>query len=117
MTNENKQDNSQLTFSHINRWLLQSTVLNNFFLLAKKALANNNRIGFKHSDYYPEADIYEQGADHLVRGDQLIHDLTQTVLQQLANINGQTVSLETFFTSDLFIFKSELVKRHGLEHE
>jgi hypothetical protein len=35
----------------------------------------------------------------------------------LANINGQTVSLETFFTSDLFIFKSELVKRHGLEHE
>jgi hypothetical protein len=117
MTNENNQDKSQLTFSHINRWLLQSKMLNNFFLLAKKALANNNRIGFKHSDYCHEADIYEQGADHLVRGAQLIHDLTQTVLQQLANTNGQTVSLETFFTSDLFIFKSELVKRHGLEHE
>jgi hypothetical protein len=117
MTNENNQDKSQLTFSHINRWLLQSKMLNNFFLLAKKALANNNRIGFKHSDYYHEADIYEQGTDHLVRGAQLIHDLTQTVLQQLANTNGQTVSLETFFTSDLFIFKSELVKRHGLEHE
>nr|WP_297347540.1 hypothetical protein [uncultured Glaciecola sp.] len=116
-TSESNQDNYELTFPHISRWLLQSKTLNSFFSLAKKTLAKNNRIGFQNSEHYHEADIYEQGADHLVRGAQLIHDLTQAVSQQLANKNGETVSLDTFFTSDLFIFKSELVKRHGLKHE
>jgi hypothetical protein len=116
-TSESNQDNYELTFSHISRWLLQSKTLNSFFSLAKKTLAKNNRIGFKNSEHYHEADIYEQGADHLVRGAQLIHDLAQAVSQQLANKNGKTASLDTFFTSDLFIFKSELVKRHGLKHE
>jgi hypothetical protein len=111
------EDDTELTFLHISRWLLQSKTLNSFLSVAKKALAKNSRIGFKNRGYDYEADIYEQGADHLVRGAQLIYNLTQGVSQQLANKNSQTVSLDTFFTSDLFIFKSELVKRHGLKHE
>jgi len=114
---EKNESNSELTFTHISRWLLQSKTLNNFFSLAKKTLAKNNRIGFKNSHDYHQPDIYEQGALHVAQGAQLIYDLNEAVLQQLANKTNQAVSLDAFFTSDLFIFKSELVKRYGLKYE
>ncbi len=115
----NKKDTgqSELTFTHISRWLLQSQTLNSFFALAKKALAKNNRSGFKGNNDYRAADIYEQGAEQIVQGAKLIHDLNGAVFQQIDNKNEQFGSLESIFRSDLFIFKSELVKRHGLKHE
>jgi hypothetical protein len=116
-TLENSEDKPELTFTHISRWLLQSKTLNNFFSLAKKTLANNNRVGFKNSQDFHEPDIYEQGGEQIAQGGKLIHDLHQAVFQQLANKKSQIVTLETFFTSDLFIFKGELIKRHGLKDE
>jgi hypothetical protein len=116
-TLENSEDKPELTFTHISRWLLQSKTLNKFFSLAKKTLANNNRAGFKNSQDFHEPDIYEQGGEQIAQGGKLIRDLHHAVFQQLANKNSQLVTLEIFFTSDLFIFKGELVKRHGLKHE
>lgn len=115
----NKKDTGkpELTFAHISRWLLQSQTLNSFFGLAKKALAKNNRTGFKGNNDYHVADIYEQGAEQIAQGAKLIHDLNDAVFQQIDNKNQQFGSLEAIFRSDLFIFKSELVKRHGLKHE
>lgn len=110
-------DKLELTFPHISRWLLQSPTLNNFFGLARKALAKNNRTGFKNNNDYHAADIYEQGAEQIVQGAKLIHDLNEAVFKQIENKNEQFGSLEAIFRSDLFIFKSELVKRHGLKHE
>jgi hypothetical protein len=114
---ENSENKPELTFTHISRWLLQSKTLNNFFSLAKKTLAKNNRVGFKSNKDFHELDIYEQGGEQIVQGGKLIHDLNQAVFQQLANKNSELVTLEIFFTSDLFIFKGELEKRHGLKHE
>lgn len=108
---------SELTFTQIRRWLLQSQTLNSFFGLARKALAKNNRAGFKNNNDYHAADIYEQGAEQIAQGAKLIHELTDSVFQQIKNKDEQFGSLDTIFRSDLFIFKSELVKRHGLKHE
>jgi len=115
--NKKETGKSELTFTHISRWLLQSPTLNNFFGLARKALAKNNRAGFKNNNDYHAADIYEQGAEQIVQGAKLIHDLNEAVFKQIENKNQQCGSLEAIFRSDLFIFKSELVKRHGLKHE
>ena len=115
--NKRETGKSELTFTHISRWLLQSPTLNNFFGLARKALAKNNRAGFKNNNDYHAADIYEQGAEQIVQGAKLIHDLNEAVFKQIENKNQQYGSLEAIFRSDLFIFKSELVKRHGLKHE
>jgi hypothetical protein len=115
--NKKETGKIELTFTHISRWLLQSPTLNNFFGLARKALAKNNRAGFKNNNDYHAADIYEQGAEQIVQGAKLVHDLNEAVLKQIENKNQQFGSLEAIFRSDLFIFKSELVKRHGLKHE
>jgi len=112
-----ENDKSELEFTDINRWLLQSQRLNSFFALAKKSLAKNNRAGFKNSDDYHTADIYEQGAEQIMQGAKLIHDLHDKIFQQIENKNKQSGSLDAFFSADLFIFKSELMKRHGLRHE
>lgn len=120
----NKKENgkSEFTFTQIKRWLLQSQTLMRFFALATKTLSKNNRAGFKNSHDYHPADVYEQGAEQLMLGAKLIHDLNQSVFQHIEsknkeNKNKESASLDALFRSDLFIFKSELAKRHGLKHE
>jgi hypothetical protein len=115
----NKKENgkSELTFTQIKRWLLQSQTLMRFFALATKTLAKNNRAGFKNSHDYHAPDIYERGAEHLLLGVKLIQDLNESVFQRIENKNKESASLDALFRSDLFIFKSELAKRHGLKHE
>ncbi len=127
--NINKKENgkSEFTFTQIKRWLLQSPTLMRFFALATKTLSKNNRAGFKNSHDYHAADVYEQGAEQLMRGAKLIHDLNESVFQRIENKNKENknkenknkeyASLDALFRSDLFIFKSELAKRHGLKHE
>jgi len=115
----NKKENgkSELTFAQIQRWLLQSQTLMRFFTLATKTLAKNNRAGFKNNHDYHAADIYEQGAEQLMQGVKLIQDLNESVFQRIENKNKESASLDALFRSDLFIFKSELAKRHGSKYE
>ena len=115
--NKKANGKSELEFTQIKRWLLQSQTLNRFFALAKKSLIKNNRVGFKNTHDYHSADIYEQGADHIMQGAKLIHAVSDAIFQMIDNKNKQSGALAAFFSADLFIFKSELIKRHGLKHE
>lgn len=114
---ESENGLSQLQFSDIQRWVLQSQTLNRFFALAKTSLAKNNRAGFKRTEGYHSPDTYEQGAQEVARGVELVAQLSEAILQAPRPNDGDTMTLDSIFMSDLFIFKSELVKRHGIEDE
>lgn len=104
--------NQHTEFTDIRRWTLQAPTLNQFFVIASKALAKNNRVGFKNEADFVDADIYELGALELTKAAQLISNLQASVSHYLDS-GTEKGTLDTFFASDLFIFKSELIKRHG----
>jgi hypothetical protein len=106
-----------IQFSDIRRWVLQSQTLNGFFTLAKKALAKNNRVGFKDANDYLEPALYEEGAQEMARALDMMKQITKAIKLKLDSDTTEEVSLHSIFDADLFIFKSELVKRHGLKYE
>lgn len=105
------------TFADIRRWLLQSPSLNQFFALASKALAKNNRAGFKNIQNLASNDIYSLGGEQLNHCVNIISRFRQAVLlasmQHAGNKSRSAEDIESIFQADLFIFKSEFVKRHG----
>ena len=111
------EHDSVLRFSDIRRWVLQSQTLNRFFDLAKKALSKNNRAGFKDARNYHELAVYESGAQELANGLSMMNQLNKAIFKQLGNNTDSAALLAQIFHADLFIFKSELVKRHGLRDE
>lgn len=108
---------SEPTISDLNRWLLQSQTLNQFFSLAKKALAKNNKMGFKSADISTlqsdELAIYERGGEQLNICVDVIVEYCEGVATKVQSMEDETQNLGSFFRSDLFIFKDEFEKRHG----
>jgi hypothetical protein len=104
-------------FADIRRWLLQSPSLNQFFSLASKALAKNNRAGFKEIQNLASNDIYYLGGEQLNHCVDVVSRFRKAVLlasvQHGANKSDSAADVESIFQADLFIFKNEFVKRHG----
>ncbi len=111
------QSGSLPAFTDIRRWLLQSQTLNQFFSLATKALAKNNRVGFKAVEDFSSSDIYELGGEQLYKCVDIIKRFRQAVLlastTKKPDLSSKASDLDSIFQSDLFIFKSEFAKRHG----
>ena len=124
-----KVADAEFSFEKLQRWQLQQPALNKIFNAAKKALSKNNRAGFKAGDDTDE-ELLLAGADALNKINQMIDTFlahfkqtseddadTTTLLEKNKQKEHQHNDLRQIYSSDLFIFKDELQKRHRGKHE
>jgi hypothetical protein len=113
-----------LSFTEAKQYLLGSSSLQSTLKEATNRFKKNNKSGFQNSSHFVEAQLYLDSNDAVMHCLQLSEALKHKLKAlsdggNCTDVNNYDANLsfdnwlQEKYRSDLFIFKSELEKRHG----